>query len=101
MISPLRRCGGIGRRARLKILYPQGCVGSIPSTGSFSQRITPHPFVEAQFSKALFGPFFVGSREVFDFTRITMWWGRGRAAPSLERETAAPLFRHEGVRIRI
>ena len=28
------RCVGIGRRDRLKICYPQGCVGSSPTTGT-------------------------------------------------------------------
>ena len=28
------RSGGIGRRARLKIVYPEGCEGSIPSFGT-------------------------------------------------------------------
>ena len=28
------RCVGIGRRGRLKICYPQGCVGSSPTTGT-------------------------------------------------------------------
>ena len=28
------RCVGIGRRDRLKICYPQGCVGSSPTAGT-------------------------------------------------------------------
>ena len=32
------RCGGIGRRARLKIWYPKGCVGSTPSIGTNRSR---------------------------------------------------------------
>ena len=28
--------GGIGRRARLKILYSQGCAGSIPVLGTLT-----------------------------------------------------------------
>ena len=28
------RCGGLGRRDRLKIYYPKGCVGSTPSVGT-------------------------------------------------------------------
>ena len=31
------RCVGIGRRDRLKICYPQGCVGSSPTTGSVAK----------------------------------------------------------------
>ena len=31
------RCGGIGRRARLKIWYPKGCVGSTPSIGTIKK----------------------------------------------------------------
>ena len=39
------RCGGIGRRARLKIWLPQGSVGSIPSTGTraFFALLREHP----------------------------------------------------------
>ncbi len=32
-------CGGTGRRARLKILYPQGCAGSSPARGTMSPKI--------------------------------------------------------------
>jgi hypothetical protein len=32
-----RRSGGIGRRAGLKIQYPQGCEGSIPSFGTIKK----------------------------------------------------------------
>ena len=38
-----RRCGGIGRRARLKIWYGQPCVGSSPTSGT-----TKHRFPEIQ-----------------------------------------------------
>ena len=31
--------GGIGRRARLKIWYPKGCVGSTPSAGTTAARL--------------------------------------------------------------
>ena len=30
------RCGGIGRRARLKIWYSEECVGSTPSIGTIN-----------------------------------------------------------------
>jgi hypothetical protein len=34
--DPNRRRGGIGRRAGLKIQWPQGRVGSSPSAGSYA-----------------------------------------------------------------
>ena len=32
------RCGGIGRRARLKIWYSKECVGSTPSIGTMKNK---------------------------------------------------------------
>jgi hypothetical protein len=34
------RSGGTGRRARLKIVYPKGCVGSTPTFGTTSGTIS-------------------------------------------------------------
>ena len=34
------RCVGIGRRDRLKICYPQGCVGSSPTTGTITKYLS-------------------------------------------------------------
>jgi len=42
-IGEPRRCGGTGRRARLKIAFPKGSVGSIPSTGTINFEVVNSP----------------------------------------------------------
>jgi hypothetical protein len=53
------RRGGIGRRARLKIWYPQGCVGSTPSVGTIEinwiemNSQPPESLTQAKFTESL------------------------------------------------
>ena len=51
-VRKISRCVGIGRRDRLKICYPQGCVGSSPTTGTrLNDGMRPeHFFLNVQIS---------------------------------------------------